>query len=109
MDVSNSLITTGVKLPFQVPKNQEQPSRALVIPAPTDTSKNTSRNEQSFSINSADLVRKAEAVQSMRVQRDNTLENAPFKGQQAVNAYQQTIESARQFEQGELVGIDLYV
>lgn len=108
MDVSNSLISTGVKLPFQAPKSQEQ-SRALVLPVTAENPKNASRNEQSFNINSAELVRKAEAVQNTRIQRDNTLESAPFKGQQAVNAYQQTIESARQFEEGELVGIDLYV
>lgn len=109
MDVSNSLITTGIKLPFQAPKSQEQSQSRALVPVPADNPKSASRNEQSFSVNPAELIRKAEAVQSARVQRDNTLESAPFKGQQAVNAYQQTIESARQFEEGELVGIDLYV
>jgi hypothetical protein len=111
MDVSNSLIATGIKLPVQTPKSQDQAQSRLpqVLPATNDKATNSARAETSFSVNSAELVRKAEALQSTRLQRDNTLEDAPFKGQQAINAYQQTLDAARQYDEGELVGIDLYV
>lgn len=112
MDLSNSLIASGVKLPVPIPKSQDQAQARASQTAPTssDNARNSSyRTEQPFKVNQADLVRKAEAVQSARIQRDNTLADAPLKGQQAISAYQQTIDAARQYEEGELVGIDLYV
>jgi len=48
-------------------------------------------------------------LQAERVQRVNSLASAPLKTQNAVNSYQQTIEATQKFEQGELVGIDLFV
>jgi hypothetical protein len=111
MELSNSLIATGIKLPVQAPRNQDAAQSRLpqVVPVSSEKASNVPRSEASLSVNPSDLVRKAEALQSTRLQRDNTLEDAPLKGQQAITAYQQTIDAARQYDEGELVGIDLYV
>lgn len=112
MELSNSLIASGIKLPVPIPNNQDLASSRASQSAPTssDNARNSSyRTEQPFKVNPADLARKAEAAQNARIQRDNTLADAPMKGQQAINAYQQTVDASRQYQEGELVGIDLYV
>ena len=112
MDISNSLLATGIKLPVPIPKNQDQAQSrpGSSFPLATENNRNaTPRTERPFTVNQADLVRKAEAVQSARIQRDDALADAPLKGQQAINAYQQTVDASRQYQEGELVGIDLYV
>ncbi len=114
MDMSNSLIASGFQSPILTPAKQAE--RQARLPAPnqqTNEDKPSARNTQtrndSIRVNQVELIKKGEAIQSERFQRLNSLESAPLKGQQAVNSYQQTIDAAKQYEEGELVGIDLYV
>lgn len=111
MDISNSLVTTGFKSPLLTPANQADAlSRGRGnLPVGTENPRNSQTKPDADNINRADFEKKAQTIESARVQRVNSLESAPFKNQQAVNAYQQTIEAARQFDEGELVGIDLFV
>ena len=111
--MSKSLVASGYQSSILTPASQAE--RQSRFPAPNQTSedKSSTRNQQrqddSIRVNSAEFIKKGEAVQAERFQRLNSLESAPLKGQQAVNSYQQTIDAAKQYENGELVGIDLYV
>lgn len=114
MDMSNSLIASGFQSPILTPASQ--PDRQSRLPAPnqqTPEDKSSRQNPQSRNdntrVNQAEFIKKGEAVQAERFQRLNSLESAPLKGQQAVNSYQQTLDAAKQYEEGELVGVDLYV
>lgn len=118
MDMSNSLITTGFQTPLVTPANQAEKQARLPLPNSTENqssntnqtrSERSSRTKDSTTVNQVEFIKKGEALQSERYLRQNSLENAPLKGQQALNSYQQTIDAARQFEEGELVGIDLYI
>jgi len=114
MDMSNSLVTTGFQPNKLIPTNQaERQSRLPVPDQKANEDKDSLINDQSRNdrprVNQVEYVKKGEAVQAERFQRLNSLESAPFKGQQAINSYQQTIEAAKQYEEGELVGVDLYV
>lgn len=114
MDMSNSLIASGFQSPILTPANQTERQSRLPVPSqiPLDN-QSSSRKQQNqndnIRVDSAEFIKKGEAVQAERFQRLNSLDSAPLKGQQAVNSYQQTIDAAKQYEDGELVGIDLYV
>lgn len=106
MDISNSYIATPL-----VPEGLKKPSQEQVNAAKEVPSR---RDEQSVEqprrlAPPADLERKSNELQLSRVQRLESLDSAPLKTQQAVNTYQQTIEAGRAYEEGELVGIDLFV
>lgn len=112
--MSNSLVTTGFQSQKLIPANQtERQSRLPVFGQKANEDKGTFIGDQSRNdgtrVNQVEYVQKGEAIQAERFQRLNSLENAPLKGQQAINSYQQTIEAAKQYEEGELVGVDLYV
>tara|TARA_R110002072_G_scaffold1130_10_gene9435 strand:+ start:11766 stop:12110 length:345 start_codon:yes stop_codon:yes gene_type:complete len=114
MDLSNSLLTSRFQSPILTPASQAERQSRLPAPnQPSTDNKNTPENKQTqddtIRVNSAEFIKKGEAVQAERFQRLNSLESAPLKGQQAVNSYQQTIDAAKQYEEGELVGIDLYI
>ena len=114
MGMSNSLIASGFQSPILTPASQVDRQPRLPAPnQPTTDDKNASRNRPSqddnIRVNAAEFIKKGETVQAERFQRLNALESAPLKGQQAVSSYQQTIDAAKQYEEGELVGIDLYV
>tara|TARA_R110001592_G_scaffold324870_3_gene604650 strand:- start:54129 stop:54473 length:345 start_codon:yes stop_codon:yes gene_type:complete len=114
MDTSNSLISSGFQSPILTPAKQAERQARLPVPyqqateAKTSVNNPQSRNENTR-VNQVEFIKKGEAIQAERFQRLNSLESAPLKGQQALNSYQQTIDAAKQYEQGELVGIDLYV
>jgi hypothetical protein len=114
MDMSNSLIASGFQSPILTPARQAE--RQARLPAPNQqtaddksSAKNSQTRNESTRVNQVEFIKKGEALQTERFQRLNSLENAPLKTQQAVNSYQQTIDAAKQYEGGELVGIDLYV
>lgn len=112
--MSNSLVSTGFQPQKLIPASQiERESRLPASGQRANEDKSAFINDQSRNdgtrVNQVEYVQKGEAVQAERFQRLNSLENAPFKGQQAINSYQQTIEAAKQYEEGELVGVDLYV
>lgn len=114
MDMSNSLVTTGFQPQKLIPANQTERQSRLPVPGQTvNEDKSSAKNElvrnKSARVNQTEYIKKGEAVQAERYQRINSLESAPLKGQQAVNSYQQIIEAAKQYEEGELVGVDLYV
>tara|TARA_R110002167_G_scaffold197959_3_gene400969 strand:+ start:1088 stop:1432 length:345 start_codon:yes stop_codon:yes gene_type:complete len=114
MDMSNSLVTTGFQPQKLIPTNQAERQSRLPVPSQTISEDKTSvKNDQSRNdrsrVNQVEYVKKGEAAQAERLQKFNSLENAPLKAQQAVNSYQQTIQAAKQYEEGELVGVDLYV
>jgi hypothetical protein len=115
MDMSNSLVTSGFQPQKLIPTNQAERQSRFPVPSQTASEdkntllKNDSSRNENFRINQAEFIKKGEAVQAERFQRLNSLESAPLKGQQAINSYQQTIEAAKQYEEGELVGIDLFV
>ena len=114
MDMSNSLITSGFQTPVLTPARQAERQARLPVPYQQVTedkssAKNSQTRNENTRVNQAEFIKKGEAVQAERYQRLNSLESAPLKGQQAVNSYQKTIDAAKQYDEGELVGIDLYV
>tara|TARA_R110001592_G_scaffold175308_1_gene414326 strand:+ start:9716 stop:10069 length:354 start_codon:yes stop_codon:yes gene_type:complete len=114
MDMSNSLIASGFQSPILTPARQAERQARLPVPnqqpiADKSSAKNSQTRNDSTRVNQVEFIKKGEALQTERFQRINSLENAPLKGQQALNSYQQTIDAAKQYEEGELVGIDLYV
>jgi len=104
MDISNSLIQPGVQNTLTVnrDKNQDLPENSgRRVP------ERASKQEES---SDPELLEKvSNEKQENRIQRDNAIESASLRTQQAVNSYQSTIDAAQEFEQGELVGIDLYI
>jgi len=105
MDISHSLVNTRLNPPLQT--NRQVNSEPSVRPDKQSTRPSDAIPSQN--IDSSAVKRRAEALQADRVQRVNSLESAPLQAQKAVNSYQQTIEATQKFEQGELVGIDLFV
>jgi len=105
MDISQSLVNTRLNSPLQTNRqiNSEPSERA------DKQSTRPSDAIPSQNIDSSAIKRRAEALQADRVQRVNSLTSAPLQTQRAVNSYQQTIDATQKFEQGELVGIDLFV
>ncbi|MFT7373647.1 MAG: hypothetical protein ACI9T9_002347 [Oleiphilaceae bacterium] len=105
MDISQSLVNYRPSSPLQTNRQ--------VNPEPAGQQANQSTRPSdavaSQNIDSSAIKRRAELLQADRVQRVNDLESAPLKIQNAVNSYQQTIEATKNFEQGELVGVDLFV
>lgn len=104
MDISQSLVNSRSLLPLQTNRQVSPESSVQQAGQSTRPSDATTQN-----IDSNAIKRRAELLQADRVQRVNTLESAPLKTQNAVNSYQQTIEATKNFEQGELVGVDLFV
>jgi len=105
MDISQSLVNSRLPSPLQT-NRQVNPE-----PAAQQANQSTRPSDAAASqnIDSSAIKRRAELLQADRVQRVNVLESAPLKIQNAVNSYQQTIEATKNFEQGELVGVDLFV
>ncbi len=105
MDISHSLVNTRFSPPLQT-NRQVNPE-----PAERQEKQSTRSSDASSSqnIDSSAIKRRAELLQADRVQRVNSLASAPLQTQKAVNSYQQTIDATHKFEQGELVGIDLFV
>jgi hypothetical protein len=102
MDISNSLVTTGFQPPLQ--NNQiARPDTPPVKPVEkaTDAPRKPAEPEA--------LERKSKALLADRLQRVDSLDAAPLRAQQAVNTYQQTVAAGQEYEQGELVGVDLFV
>jgi len=105
MDISHSLVNSRLSSPLQTnrqlsPEPAGRKENQTTRPSDATTSQN---------VDSSTIKRRAELLQAERVQRVNSLASAPLKTQNAVNSYQQTIEATQKFEQGELVGIDLFV
>ena len=114
MDMSNSLIASGFQSTILTPASQTE--RQGKFPAPSSqpsqdklSGKSPQTQNDIIRVDQVEFIKKGEAVQAERFQRLNSLENAPLKGQQAVNSYQQIIDAAKQYEEGELVGVDLFV
>jgi len=105
MDISHSLVNSRLSSPFQT-NRQLSPESAGRKESQTTRPSDATTNQN---IDSSTIKRRAELLQAERVQRVNSLASAPLKTQNAVNSYQQTIEATQKFEQGELVGIDLFV
>jgi len=112
MDISNSLVPSNLtnsvnsnrRLEVEQQKNRESDNTqksqsASFVPVSRQTS----------SANPDLLANKSREIQQDRVQRVNSLESAPIKTQQAFNRYQQTIDAGTNSDQGQLVGIDLFV
>lgn len=114
MDMSNSLIASGYQPPTltsvsPAERQAKQPIPNQNVSKDAYTVNGKQGESDSLNINAAEFIKKGEAVQTERLRRIDALDHAPFKGQQAVNSYQQTLDAAQQYEQGELVGIDLFV
>jgi len=105
MDISHSLVNPRLSSPLQT-NRQLSPEPAGRQESQTTRPSDVSTNQN---IDSNAIKRRAELLQADRVQRVNSLASAPLQTQNAVNSYQQTIEATQKFEQGELVGIDLFV
>lgn len=105
MDISQSLVNTRLSSPLQT-NRQLSPE-----PAGRQENQTTKPSDapSSQNVDSGALKRRAEFLQADRVQRVNSLASAPLQTQNAVNSYQQTIEASQKLEQGELVGVDLFV
>jgi len=112
MDISNSLassiltnsVKSGHRALSEKSQNQEPSNKQLV--------KNNEHSPALLKTNNTNpelLARKSDEIQQSRIQRDNVLDLAPKKTQQAVNSYQQTIEASKSINEGELVGVDLFV
>lgn len=105
MDISHSLVNSRLSSPLQTTR-QVNPEPAA---QPANQSTRPSDAAASQNIDSSAIKRRAELLQADRVLRVNVLDSSPLKIQNAVNSYQQTIEATKNFEQGELVGVDLFV
>jgi len=101
MDISNSLVTSG----FQSTTQPKQTVKNDLTTRPIETISEPNQ----IPADAAKLERKSNELQLDRVQRVNSLESAPLRNQQAVTTYHQTIQAAQEYEEGELVGIDLFV
>ena len=101
MDVSNSLVPLSTQGLGQNRPQQKSES----VPRQVETISDPVRKPSDPDA----LERKSEALRADRVQRVNSVETAPLRNQQAVNSYQQTILAAQEYEEGVLVGIDLFV
>lgn len=109
MDISPSIANSGFALPAQTikPISVNQSERQDNPP-----SRPEGRSDSDNDIGNIDndaIVRLGESVQADRLQRVDSLSAAPLPVQQALNSYQQTLDATRNYEQGELVGIDLFV
>ena len=106
MDISNSYIAAPVVPEGLKRASQDQVNSTKEAPP----RRNDQAAEQPRRLAPpADLERKSNELQLSRVQRLDSLESAPLKTQRAVNTYEQTVEAGRAYEEGELVGIDLFV
>jgi len=103
MEISNSIVTASHARLLQE-NRQIKPEQNQRVETRDRQSENRSSD-----IDSDEIVRRGAAIQADRVQKVNNLESAPFQTQQALNSYQQTLDSAQQYEQGELVGVDFFV
>ncbi|KZY32835.1 MULTISPECIES: hypothetical protein [unclassified Oleiphilus] len=106
MELSNSLIAAPV-----IPEGLKKPSQERPNPQDNaDSRSNEARVDVPRRIAAPeDLERKSNELQQSRVQRLDALDSAPLKAQQALSTYQQTEEAGRAYEEGELVGLDLFV
>lgn len=102
MEISNAIVTTNQARSFQE-NRQIKPEQDQRL----ETNERRSANRSS-DIDSDEITRRGTQIQSERVQKVNDLESAPLRTRQALSSYQQTVEAAQQFEQGELVGLDLF-
>jgi len=102
MDISNSIVTANNARLFQE-NRQIKPEQDRRL----DTNDRPSANRSS-DIDSEAIARRGSELQAGRVQKVNDLESAPLRTRQALDSYQQTVVAAQQFEQGELVGVDLF-
>lgn len=106
MELSNSLISLPLapeklKSPAQDTSNQSDK-----IP---DRSAERRAQEPKRLASPEDLQRKSDEIQQSKVQKLNSLDSAPLKAQQALSTYQQTEQAGREYVEGELVGLDLFV
>ena len=102
MEISNSIGTSSYAGTLRISR-ELKPDQNQRVDAAARPSANGSTE-----IDSDELARRGTEVQASRVQKLNNLEGAPLRTQQALNSYQQTLLAAQQFEQGQLVGIDLF-
>jgi len=103
MNIVNTPINTPV-LPSKNERPAAQSSRdqfPVVQSAPRDNTQ-TSFDAQALEKRGAELAK--DQVQSL-----SASSSASLKTQQALNAYQQTERFSQEFDQGELVGLDLFV
>jgi len=104
MDISNSLVQPGTNRSVVTSRDANQsPSEKF------DQSKSQQPSRQVEPADSELLAKVSDERNENRVQRVNSLEAAPLRTQQAVNTYQQTVDASQEYEQGELVGVDLFV
>lgn len=73
-----------------------------------DTSERSGRSQPSLPDPEV-LAEKAAQIQETKGRFMESLQSAPLRSQLAIDSYQGTIQAAQQFEQGELVGVDIYV
>lgn len=102
MDISNSIVSTSVARSFQE-NRQARADQAIRVEAPARPS-----SILADSFDAEQLARRGSDLAENRIQRLNASESAPFRARQALDTYQQTQDSSQAYEQGELVGIDLF-
>ena len=105
MDISNSYIAAPVVSEGVKRATQERP----IVKENSAPAQERQAEQVRNLAAPAELERKSNELQLNKVQRLNSLDSAPLRTQQAVNTYEQTLEAGRAYEEGELVGIDLFV
>jgi len=103
MDIKNAIVTSNFARGLQENRTlrPEQDARVESVQRPS--------NNASSDIDSEAIARKGRALQADRVEKLNDLDSLPLRTRQALDSYQQTESAAQQFEQGELVGVDLFI
>ncbi len=103
MDVSNSIVSANFARSLQENRSikPEQESRADVRERPSAN--------RSSDIDADGIAERGRQVQAERVQRVGDLESVPLRTRQALSSYEQTAQSAIGANEGELVGVDLFV
>ena len=112
MDISNSLVPSTLTNSVNLNRRSEveqQKNRESENTRKSQTTRSVPVSRQAKVANPDLLASKNNEIQQNRVQRLNSLESAPIKTQQAFNRYQQTIDAGTNSDQGQLVGIDLFV
>ena len=104
MDISNSLVQAAVNRQALTSRDANHEATEKF-----DQSKSQPPSRQVEPADSDLLAKVSDERNENRIQRVNSLEAAPLRTQQAVNRYQQTVDASQEYEQGELVGVDLFV
>lgn len=101
-----NIVNTLINAPLQPSKNERPaaPPTKNQFPVVQPVA-----DDPDVSFDADALEKRGNDLAQNRVQKLNASESASFRTQQALDTYQQTERFSQEFDQGELVGLDLFV